>query len=436
MKLQKLISLLLSLCLLVPILAGCGQTEDITTTTAKEQPDDPIRSEVISATNLMAGVKSQAILDREPDDAFKATYNDFAIKLFTASAAQDRENNLLFSPLSAMIALAMTQNGAQGNTRAQLEALLGNTLSASELNATLHTWTNSLTARKSVTLNTANSIWFKEDRLIPNQEFLQTTANHYDAQIYAAPFNEQTVHDVNLWIEKQTEGLIPEMLDQLDPLAVMLLINTLYLDAQWSDPYRDTQLQDGTFHGVEGDKTAEMMYSVESFYLSMEGAQGFRKQYEGGFYFAAMLPDEGALMDEFVASLTGEKLTAFLANKTRADVHAKIPAFSYDCDLPLKEVLKPLIPDAFDEKIADFSGLGKTMDDNNIYIADVKQKTAITLDKNGTTASAATVVEMAAPEGIPDALPVYHITLDRPFVYVIVDAYTDLPIFIGVVEQV
>ena len=117
-------------------------------------------------------------------------------------------------------------------------------------------------------------------------------------------------------------------------------------------------------------------------------------------------------------------------------MHAKIPAFSYDCDLPLKDVLKPLIPDAFDEKIADFSGLGKTMDDNNIYIADVKQKTTITLDKNGTTASAATVVEMAAPEGIPDALPVYHITLDRPFVYVIVDAYTDLPIFIGVVEQV
>ena len=436
MKLQKLISLLLSLCLLVPILAGCGQTEDITTTTSKEQPDDPIRSEVISATNLMAGVKSQAILDREPDDAFKAAYNDFAIKLFTASAAQDRENNLLFSPLSAMIALAMTQNGAQGNTRAQLEALLGNTLSARELNATLHTWTNSLTARKSVTLNTANSIWFKEDRLIPNQEFLQTTANHYDAQIYAAPFNEQTVHDVNLWIDQQTEGLIPKMLEELDPLTVMLLINTLYLDAQWSDPYRDTQLQDGTFHGVEGDKTAEMMYSVESFYLSMEGAQGFRKQYEGGFYFAAMLPDEGVEMDEFVASLTGEKLTAFLANKTRADVHAMIPAFSYDCDLPLKDVLKPLIPDAFDEKIADFSGLGKTMDDNNIYIADVKQKTAITLDKNGTTASAATVVEMAAPEGIPDELPVYHITLDRPFVYVIVDAYTDLPIFIGVVEQV
>lgn len=435
MKLQKLISLLLSLCLLVPFLAGCGQTEDGTTTTVKEQPDDPIRSEVISATNLMAGVKSQAILDREPDDAFKAAYNDFAAKLFTASAAQDRENNLLFSPLSAMIALAMTQNGAQGNTRAQMEALLGGTLSVKDLNATLHTWTNSLTTRKSVTLNTANSIWFKEDRLIPNQEFLQTTANHYDAQIYAAPFDEQTVNDVNLWIDQQTEGLIPKMLEELDPLTVMLLINTLYLDAQWSDPYRDTQLEDGVFHGVDGDATVQMMRSVESFYLSMEGAQGFRKQYEGGFYFAAMLPDEDTDIDEFVASLTGEKLTAFLSNKTRADVHAKIPSFSYDCDLPLKDVLKPLIPDAFDEKIADFSGLGKTVDENNIYIADVKQKTTITLDKNGTTASAATVVEMAAPEGIPDELPVYHITLDRPFVYAIVDAYTNLPIFIGVVEQ-
>ena len=434
-KLCKLFSALLSLCLLVPMVAGCALTEQEQTTTKATPPKTPVHTDKIYATNLMAGVKSQAILDREPDDAFKAAYTDFSAKLFTASAAQEREKNLLFSPLSAMIALAMTQNGAQGNTRAKMEALLGGTLSVKDLNATLHTWTNSLTTRKSVTLNTANSIWFKEDRLIPNQEFLQTTANHYDAQIYAAPFDEQTVNDVNLWIDQQTEGLIPKMLEELDPLTVMLLINTLYLDAQWSDPYRDTQLEYGVFHGVDSDATVQMMRSVESFYLSMEGAQGFRKQYEGGFYFAAMLPDEGTDIDEFVASLTGEKLTAFLSNKTRADVHAKIPAFSYDCDLPLKDVLKPLIPDAFDEKIADFSGLGKTVDENNIYIADVKQKTTITLDKNGTTASAATVVEMAAPEGIPDELPVYHITLDRPFVYAIVDAYTNLPIFIGVVEQ-
>lgn len=437
MKLQKLISALLSLCLLVPFLAGCAQAEDekSTTTTVKEQPDDPIQVEVISATNLMAGVVANPVTDREPDDAFKNAYNDFAIRLFTASAAQERENNLLFSPLSAMVALAMTQNGAKENTRAQMEALLGGTLSAEELNATLRTWIATMSTRKHVTLSAANSIWTKEERFIPNRDFLQTNADYYNAQIYAAPFNDQTVKDVNLWIEEQTNGLIKNMLNRLDPETVALLINTLYFQSEWSDPYLDVQLEDSTFHGVEDDAYAQMMHSVESSHLSMEGAQGFKKYYKGGFYFAAILPEEGTDLQTFMASLTGEKLTAFLDSGTRADVHAKIPAFSYDCDLPLKDVLKPLIPDAFDPTAANFTGMGTTDNGDPVYIGNVLQKTSITLNKNGTTAAAATVVVMDGAGGEPEELPVYHITLDRPFVYAIVDAYTNLPIFIGAVEQ-
>lgn len=94
-----------------------------------------------------------------------------------------------------------------------------------------------------------------------------------------------------------------------------------------------------------------------------------------------------------------------------------------------------MIPDAFDEVKANFSGLGKTVDENPIYIGDVKQKTTITLDKNGTKAAAATIVAPECGEGMPEELPVYHITLDRPFVYMIVDSITHLPIFIGIVEQ-
>ena len=439
MKLQKLISVLLSLCLLVLFFAGCAQTDEETTTTAKEQPkeqpDDPIYSETIVATDLMAGVTAQAVSNREPDDTFKIAYNDFTAKLFTASAALEREANLLFSPLSAMVALAMTQNGARESTLAQMEALLGGSLSAEELNATLSTWIADLIKRPDVTLNTANSIWFKDNRLIPEKAFLQTNANYYNAQIYAAPFNDQTVKDVNLWIKEQTNGLIKEMLSKLNPETVMLLINTLYFEAAWSDRYTDYQLQDGVFHGVQGDADAQMMYSVESTYLTMEGAQGFRKYYDGGFYFAAFLPDEGTDVAEFVASLTGEQLSAALQSGSRADVHAKIPSFSCDCDLPLKDVLLPLISDAFDEIKADFSGLGKTVDENPIYIGDVKQKTTITLDQNGTKAAAVTIVAPECEEGMPDELPVYHITLDRPFVYMIVDSITHLPIFIGIVEQ-
>ncbi len=434
---KKTLALLLSICLLIPMAAGCAQTKltETTTESKRSEDPDPIEAAVISATDLMADVTPSKVADREPDDAFRTAYADFTAKLFTASAALEREDNLLFSPLSAMVALAMTQNGAKGETLAQMEALLGGTLSAEELNATLRTWVSAMAAREKVTLNTANSIWFKEKRFIPDSAFLQTNADYYNAQVYAAPFNDQTLKDVNLWIKEQTNGLIKEMLSELDPETVMLLINTLYFEAAWSDQYSDHQLEEGVFHGVNEDATVQMMRSTESSYISMEGAQGFKKSYQGGFTFAALLPDEGTDIADFVASLTGEKLLTVFKSGTYAEVHAKLPAFSYDCNLPLKDVLEPLIPDAFAGRVADFSGIGTTDSGDRLYISDVLQKTTITLDKNGTAAAAATVVVVAPGESEPPELPVYHITLDRPFVYAIVDNATGLPVFIGVVEQ-
>lgn len=425
-KLSKLLSILLSICLLLPMAVGCADTSD---------PDgEPLSDGSFSATNLMADVTPSEVADREPDDAFQIAYADFTAKLFTASAALEREDNLLLSPLSAMLALAMTANGAKGETLAQMEALLGGTLSAEELNATLRTWIADMAKRQKVTLNTANSIWFKEKRFVPDPAFLQKNADYYGADVYAAPFSDQTVKDVNSWIEEKTNGLIKEMLSELDPETVMLLINTLYFEAAWSDQYSDHQLEEGVFHGVNRDETVQMMRSTESSYISTEGAQGFKKSYRGGFTFAALLPDEGTDIADFVASLTGEKLLTVFKSGTYAEVHAKLPAFSYDCNLPLKDVLEPLIPDAFTCGVADFSGMGTTDSGDRLYISDVLQKTTITLDKNGTAAAAATVV-VAPGESDPPELPVYEITLDRPFVYAIVDNATNLPVFIGVVEQ-
>ncbi|MBQ8287294.1 MAG: serpin family protein [Clostridia bacterium] len=431
---KRILSMLLSICLLLPLIAACGQDAADSPTT-NTTTTDPTPDGKIEAVNLMADVTANQVADREPDDAFKTAYADFAAKLLTGSAALEREENLLISPLSAMLALAMTANGAEDETLAEMQTLLGGTLSMEELNGMLRTWVASMATRKYVTLSAANSIWFKEKRFIPDPAFLQTNADYFGADVYAAPFSDQTVKDVNLWIEEKTNGLIKEMLNGLDPETVMLLINTLYFQAEWNDPYQDGQLEDGTFHGVNGDETVQMMRSVESTYLSMEGAQGFKKYYKGGFYFAALLPDEGTDIADFVASLTGEKLTAALSSGSRADVYAKLPAFSYDCDLSLKEVLAPHIPDAFTPFEADFSGMGTTDNGDPLFISKVLQKTNITLDKNGTTAAAATVVVMNGATGMPEELPVYHITLDRPFVYVITDSYTGLPIFIGVVEQ-
>lgn len=402
---------------------------------ALESITDPVVG--IAAINRLVGLTPEEVEDRNVDEAFRDAYMDFAVRLFQDADGIKDEDNLCFSPLSAMLALAMTANGAEGQTLAEMEDLLGGELSVEELNATLRTWVKKMVERKysESVFNAANSIWVRQDVFNTSPAFLQTNANYYRADFYEAPFDDSTVDDINLWIKHHTGGLIEEMLDEIDDRTMMYLINTLYLETVWSDTYDDDQLSEGVFHGTASDVTATMMTSEESTYLSMEGAVGFEK-YMDGYTFAAILPDEGTDVGEFVASLSAEELQAFLKSETRAEVHAKIPSFSYDSSITLTDVLKSYIPTALNPLSADFSNMGETVSGDTLFIGSVQQNTSITVGKNGICAAAGTIID-APTEGDspPDTLPVYYITLDRPFVYVITDNTTGLPVFIGVVEQ-
>ncbi|MBQ8381758.1 MAG: serpin family protein [Clostridia bacterium] len=400
---------------------------------ALESITDPVVG--IKAVNRLVGLTPETVEDRKIDDAFKEAYMDFAVRLFQDADGIKDEDNLCFSPLSAMLALAMTANGAEDQTLAEMGALLGGTLSIEELNATLRTWVNKMVVRQysQSTFSVANSIWVRQGVFNASPTFLQTNANYYQADFYEAPFDDSTADDINLWIKYHTNGLIKKMVEEINPNTMMYLINTLYLNAAWSDAYDDAQLSKGIFHGSDADTAATMMASVESNYLSMEGAIGFKK-YMDGYTFAAILPDEGVDAGAFVASLTGEQLQAFLQSGTRAEVHAKLPSFSYGSSIRLTEILKSYIPTAMDPQ-ADFLKMGETIHGNTLFIGNVQQNTVITLDKNGICAAAATIVDAPTGAEPPDALPIYYVTLDRPFVYAILDNATGLPIFIGVVEQ-
>ncbi len=414
-KMTKRLAAGLCALLLTPALAGCAEPRT-----------------TIEAENLSASITPRAVDRRDVNDAFSAAYTDFAAALLKGSAAAQREDNLLLSPLSAMIALSMATAGAEGETRSQMETLLGG-LPYDELQEMLATWVDQLTKRQDATVQVANSMWVKKDFTV-QQAFLQNTADYYKAEVFTAPFNDDTVTDVNLWIKEKTNGLIPKMLEQLDEDAKLLLINTLFMDAEWWDPYKDGQIKEGTFHGTQKDTTAEMLYSVESSYLYMDGAVGFRKSYKGNLYFAAMLPDEGTDIADFAASLTGAQINEFLNSSIRADVHSYLPSFEYDCAVDLTQVLQPLAPLPFDQYNAGFSQIAE--DGEPLYISRVLQNTTVKLDRDGTTAGAATIVEMQFIEGMEPPVPVYEVVLDRPFVYFLCDSTTKLPLFVGIVEQI
>ena len=386
--------------------------------------------------DLMDGIKPRGNTGDAADltDVSDAAVTDFAIRLFKESMA-DGENTLI-SPLSVLVALSMTANGADNETLSQMEAVLG--MPIDQLNTWISTYMANLPEEEKYKLSLANSIWFTDDeRFTVNQDFLQTNADYYGADIYRAPFDDDTCKDINKWVKDNTDGLIKNILDQIPKEAVMYLINALAFDAEWQDIYFESQVREGEFTTENGEKrNVDMMYSEENKYLEDKHATGFIKYYKDRKYaFAALLPKEGTTVSEYIASLDGEHLNNLLTNAKSAFVNTSIPKFETEYDVEMSAVLSGMgMPDAFSGATADFSKLGHSTA-GNIFINRVLHKTFISVDERGTKAGAATVVEMNDECALIIEDP-KQVFLDRPFVYMLIDCETNQPFFIGTMMDV
>lgn len=383
---------------------------------------------VVEAKDLMEGITPATVDAGEITDGQNASVTDFAIRLLQATEKEGK--NTLLSPLSVLCALAMTANGAEGETLAQMEEVLG--MNVGELNLYLYSYVMNLPQGEKYKLSLANSIWFTENkRFTVNQGFLQTNANYYGAGIYQAPFDQNTCREINAWVKEKTDGMIPHILNQISPDAVMYLVNALAFEGEWTEVYMKNQVKDGGFTKEDGTKKrATFMNGTEYTYLEDASATGFMKKYSGGKYaFVALLPNEGVSVSEYVASLDGASLHALLSNPQYRRVETSIPKFETECDLELSETLRSMgMTDAFDANAADFSGLGSYAD-GNIYIGNVLHKTFLSVGEKGTRAGAATVVEMVGESAAP--WEPKRVCLDRPFVYMLVDLENNVPFFIG-----
>jgi len=389
--------------------------------------------EKINATDMTKDVTPQDVEEKYLDDAFLKNQVELSAQLFKQSVARSGEENVLVSPLSISLALAMTANGANGDTLAEMEGLLAGELSIAELNQYLNTYVNHLPSDEKYRFHIANSIWYRDDEsLIIEKDFLQTNADYYGASIYKSPFDETTVTDINNWVKNNTDGMIEEIIDRIDYDTVMYLINALSFDAEWNTKYLDIDIWDGTFTTLDKEeRSVKMMNSMESVYLENEDVTGFMKPYKDEKYsFVALLPKDEEGVDEFISGMTGETLQELFKGQKSASVEVVIPKFSYEYSISMNEMLKDLgMPTAFNTSFADFSKMGSSSL-GNIYIGDVAHKTFITVDENGTKAGAVTKVEMKAESAVEFN---YRVTLNRPFVYMIVDNENNLPIFMGMV---
>ena len=353
-------------------------------------------------------------------------YSDFAVNLF--KSCYDKDGNTLVSPLSVVMALAMASEGAGGDTLKELEGAMGMDI------ATLRAFAYSYMTEKAASgqLSTANAMWINKywQDFYVDDEFVKTNKDFYNAEVFESVFSSDTVDAINKWVNSNTDGMIPEIIKTLDKDTVMVLVNALLFEADWADPYTEHQVSEGEF--VTEDKQtqkAQFLSNMEGCYLEGEGFTGFVKYYDGcEFAFAAVLPDDGVSMEEFVRSFDGEKVQSILDNKIGCAVNTKLPKFEADFTANLNDALKSMgIEQAFDIEKADFSKLGE-IPGGNVYIGEVAHSTKISVTESGTKAGAATAVSF---KGYGAPMDPKEVVLDRPFVYMLIDTSDNTPVFMG-----
>lgn len=398
----------------------------------------------IQSKNLMEDVKNPTAGDKNPEgktetislDDYEGQYplSDFGVRLMQQTMkSAEVDENVLISPLSVLLALYMTANGADGQTKEQMMQVLGE-----DLNGYLKVYQEALPQGVNYKLNIANGIWFQdEDSLTVQEEFLKTNRDYFNAALFKAPFDDTTCKEINNWVKENTDGMIDGVLDEISPNVVLYLINALSFDAKWKEPYQETSVRkDRIFTKEDGtEQKTTLMYSTERTYLEDEKATGLIKYYNNNKYaFVALLPKEGVTVAEYVEWLTAENLQETLANTKKTTVKAAIPKFETEYDILLNDVLIQMgMQDAFSATNADFSKMAVS-DKGNIFIGRVLHKTFISVDELGTKAGAVTAVEMDT-----QAAPVeeyYTVHLNRPFLYLLIDCETNQPFFIGTMMDV
>ena len=433
MKLKKLFVILISITVLAAVLintAGCGLL------TPRQEPKEQKQEVTGEMKNLMTGYTSKAeIKNKELTEAQKDGLADFAVELLKRN--YEKGGNTLISSMSVLSALAMAAGGAKGETLAQMEEVMG--FSVEELQKDFAAYLRTLPQGKNYKLSLANSIWLKDDEnFTPVPEFLQRNADSFNAEILSAPFNNATLADINKWVNTNTDGMIPKVIEKIDEENIAYLINALAFNAKWEDPYTESsQIREQEFTKEDGTtQPVTLMHSNEYAYIEDENAVGVIKYYEDRQYaFAALLPKEGLSVEDYIKTLDGGKLRKMLSGAQDTKVITAIPKFETEFSTDMSDRLREMgMTDAFNVDLADFSGMG-SYKDKNIFISAVIHKTFISVAEDGTKAGAVTAIPMAADAAAPQEPP-KQVILDRPFVYMLIDCTTDTPFFMGALEDV
>jgi serpin B len=364
--------------------------------------------------------------------------NEFGLVLFREVVSADPESdNIFVSPTSIALALAMTYNGAAGETKTAMETALRKVgFTVEEINTSYKSLIDALVSvDPKVLLEIANSIWYREGFTVL-QEFVTTNQQYYDAQVSSLDFNDAGAPGIiNNWVSDKTHDKIKKIVEEINPQTVMYLINAIYFKGMWQTEFKKENTSDGPFYLNSGSpvtvplmkQTTALRYTANEVFSMTELPYG-----QGNFSMLVMLPQSGLSTDDIVSTLTPENWDTWMGELTERNVDLELPKFTFEYKNELKNELEAMgMGIAFSDGQADFS---KIYGAGGLFISKVLHKSFVEVNEEGTEAAAVTSVEIELTSVGPEP-QVTEFHVDHPFLFAIREKSTGTILFIGRVNN-
>jgi len=361
--------------------------------------------------------------------------NNFAFDLLKTTNKYNNKPNLFISPLSVSMALNMTLNGANGETREEmLTALRVNGYNVDEINEYSKTLREALiNIDPSSVFTMANSIWYKLN-LSVKSNFIETNRTNYNAEIKEVDFlNPNTLKQINSWCAYNTNNKIPKVLDYIPGNAVMYLINAIYFKGIWKYEFdkKDTRKEIFTNSNQQKQEVQMMKQNSSLYYSADSNCQYLELPYGNeAFSMVLMLPHENRTTDDIIDNLNSKTWNSALSGMRERKINLELPRFKTEGNYGLHEKILPEMgmKRAFGAD-ADFSNIA---DDMSLAISRIIHKTMVEVNEEGSEAAAVTVVEIFESTGI--VKPEFKV--NKPFLFAIKEKSTGVIIFIGKIGEI
>jgi serine protease inhibitor len=362
--------------------------------------------------------------------------NQFGLELFLNISAYEKEaENVMISPISVALALAMTCNGAETTTKSAMEKTLRlSGLTRDEINGTYQTLVDALKSLDpKVLLEIANAIYYRKDFDV-EKDFVSINRKYYGAEIEGIDFTSPSaLETINGWVNTKTHGKIPEILKEITPNQVMFLLNAIYFKGIWSKEFNKQSTSNMLFYKEDGKPVSvDMMARLDTLdYFSSDLFSSIRLPYgKGNFLMYVFLPEQGKTLNNLISQLDMENWAVWMKEfKETQNVDIRLPRLKFAYEIKLNKVLSDMGMGIAFTGGADFSGINR---EGGLNIDYVKHKTFVEMNEEGTEAAAVTIVAIEKNMAGPAKIPFF---VNKPFLFVIAEKSTGAILFIGTVKN-